>query len=193
MNSNKTGRLGAALLASGLLAAAPLGTAVADSGFYLGGSVGSATVQADVSLPLLPVSEQFDENDTGYKIFGGYNFDLLPVFDLGIEASYTDLGNPSGNVLGEPVSIDTTAFTAYGLASVGLGPIDLFGKVGFVNWESEGRVSDVTFSDDGSDAAYGLGLRFGLGPVSVRGEYEIFDISDVDDVYMVSVGISWMF
>lgn len=191
--NNTYSRRGAALLASILLASAPLGSALADSGFYLGGSVGSATVQADVSLPILPVNEKFDENDTGFKIFGGYNFGLLPVFDLGVEAAYTDLGNPSGTVLGEPVSIDTKAFTAFGLASVGLGPIDLFGKVGFVNWESDASVSGITFEDDGSDAAYGLGLRFGLGPVSVRGEYEIFDISDIEDVYMVSVGVSWMF
>jgi len=193
MNSNKIRRPAAALLSTVLLAAAPFGSAMADSGFYLGGSIGSATVQADVTLPILPVSDEFDENDTGFKIFGGYNFGLLPVFDLGIEAAYTDLGNPSGNVLGEPVSIDTTAFTAFGVASVGLGPIDLFGKAGFVSWDSTASVSGIDFDDDGTDAAYGLGLRFGLGPVSVRGEYEIFDISDINDVYMVSVGVSWMF
>ena len=47
-------------------------------------------------------------------------------------------------------------------------------------------------SDDGSDLGYGLGLSFGLGPLEVRGEYELYDIEDAD-VSMISVGFTYLF
>jgi hypothetical protein len=36
-------------------------------------------------------------------------------------------------------------------------------------------------------------LRFNLGSVEIRGEYEIYDISDVEDVTMLSVGLAYRF
>jgi hypothetical protein len=34
-----------------------------------------------------------------------------------------------------------------------------------------------------------VGLRFNLGSFEIRGEYEIFDISDAEDVTLLSAGI----
>ena len=47
--------------------------------------------------------------------------------------------------------------------------------------------------DAGKDAAYGIGARFKLSPLEIRGEYEIFDISDVEDLTMRSPGVVWRF
>ena len=49
-----------------------------------------------------------------------------------------------------------------------------------------------SLSDDGSDMGYGLGLSFGLGSVSVRGEYEVYDVEDAD-VSMLSLGVVYQF
>ena len=57
--------------------------AYADSGFYLGGSLGDASVEVD--------DFGFDENDSASKIFGGFIFDM-PVVDFAVEAAYVDLG-----------------------------------------------------------------------------------------------------
>jgi len=169
------------------------GAASADSGFYVGGSVGSATIAAEVpDLGTTPFD--FDENDFGWKIHGGYLFDL-PVLDLGIEAGYVDLGAPSFDILGDSLTIDVTGLSVFGLAGIDLGPVGVFGKVGMINWDAEVSVSGFgeVASDDGSDPAYGVGVRFALGSIEIRGEYEMFDVDDTDDVYMLSAGLVWRF
>ena len=64
----------------------------ADSGFYLGGSVGQAGVEIEDTSGIQPVT--FDEDDFAWKVFGGYNFDLavinlamLPTQNLNIRAN----------------------------------------------------------------------------------------------------------
>lgn len=182
----------AAALASLLLAFAPFAAAKADSGFYLGGSVGNASVEADINDPSLPSDFTFDEDDFAWKLFGGYTWDL-PLIDLGIEGSYLDLGGPSVDILGESFSIDTTGFDAFGVAGIGLGPIHAFAKYGVIFWDADFEALGQTISDDGSDPAYGIGARFGLWSLDVRAEYEIFDIDGADDFDMWSVGLSWTF
>ena len=86
------------------------------------------------------------------------------------------------------MSLDPTGLTLYGTAGVDIGPVGLFAKYGFVDWEVEGSIGGIDFDDDGNDPAYGVGVRFNLGSVEIRGEYEIFDISDVEDVTMLSAG-----
>jgi len=36
-------------------------------------------------------------------------------------------------------------------------------------------------------------MKFGVGSLEVRGEYEIYDIEDSEDVAMLSVGLVWRF
>ena len=186
-----------ALLGSALLLVLPVTYATAaESGFYLGGSIGSAAVEAnfdDGGMVLPDPAPVFDEDDFGWKVFAGYNFALGEVFTLGVEGGYTDLGKPSADVLSIPVSFSPTALNLYGTAGVDLGPINLFAKYGVVNWDVDGVIDGIGFSDDGSDPAYGVGLRFNLGSLEIRGEYEIFDVSDVEDVTMLSVGLAYRF
>lgn len=180
------------VLGTMLLSCAPVAAANADGGFYVGGSVGNASVDADINDPSLPSDFDFDEDDFAWKLFGGFTWDL-PLIDLGIEGSYRDLGGPSADVLGETISIDTTAFDAYGVAGIGLGPIHAFAKYGLIWWDADVNALGETFSDDGSDPAYGIGARFQLLSVDVRAEYEIFDFDGSSDVDMWSVGVSWTF
>jgi hypothetical protein len=171
--------------------------AFADSGFYVGGSIGSGTISADVEDPSQGPDFNFDENDFAWKAYGGYNFDLA-VIDLGIEGGYVDLGSPSGTFLGQNVEISATGWDAFALAGIELGPVGVFVKAGVISWDADfvadvpqvGRISD---SDDGSDPAYGAGVRFSLGSFEIRGEYELFDIDGSDDVYLLSVGLVWTF
>jgi outer membrane immunogenic protein len=166
--------------------------AMAESGFYLGGSVGSTTISADV--PDGSGGEfAFDENDFSWKAFGGYNFGLA-VIDLGIEAGYVDLGGPSTTLLGEEVGLELAGWDVFGLAGVQLGPIGVFAKAGYFTWDVDALIAgQVAGTDDGSDPAYGVGAKFALGSVQVRGEYEYFDVDGSSDVYMLSVGLVWSF
>ena len=163
----------------------------AESGFFMGGSIGTAAVEANVNdgIVLPDPPPIFDEDDFGWKFLAGYDFALSEAFTLGIEGGYVDLGSPAADVLSVPISLDPTGFNLYGTAGLDIGPVGLFAKYGFVDWEVDGSIGGIDFRDDGNDPAYGLGVRFNLGSVEIRGEYEIFDISDAEDVTLLSAGI----
>ena len=80
----------------------------ADSGFYVGGGIGGATLEADVGDIDFGGLTSFDEDDTGFKVFAGYNFDL-PVVNLGIEAGYVDFGAPEIDTALGQIELDPTA------------------------------------------------------------------------------------
>lgn len=180
-----------ALAAAAMFAAtAP---AQAESGPYVGASIGSATLSADVPDAGLGEVFAFDESDFAWKVFGGFNFDLA-VLDLGVEGGYVDLGAPSGTFLGENFEIDANGWDVFGVAGVNLGPVGIFGKAGVISWDADLSVSGFDVgSEDGSDPAYGIGARIGLGSLEIRAEYEYFDIDDTDDVYMLSAGLVYRF
>ena len=166
-------------------------SALADSGFYIGGSFGNAGVDlADVGV------SEFDEDDSAFKAFLGYRLDLPSVF-VGIEGGYVDLGEPEVSEGAASASVDPTGLNLFGIAGLEAGPVDLFVKAGYIAWDVDvftdnGLGQIEQFSDDGSDLGYGLGLAFGLGPVQIRGEYEMYDIEEAD-VTMISVGFSYLF
>ena len=174
----------AALLLSGL--------AKADSGLYLGGSLGNTALEIELDDGLggfLP----FDESDFSWKLYGGFNFDL-PVINLGVEGGYRSLGGPSATVVSDTVGIDLTAWDVFGVAGFDLGPVTIFGKLGFASWEADLTLNGIDLgSEDDQDTAYGLGASFNLGSFQLRAEYEMFDVGDVEDLYMLSAGFVYTF
>lgn len=191
MNRFLDNRLAAAGTAVAMLAFAPL-TALADSGFYIGASAGGATVDAQFDTSTIPeLPSSFDEDDTAYKVFAGYKFDL-PLVALGVEGGYVDFGEPDVTIDTTELVLDPTGVSLFGVATLDAGLIDIFAKLGYISWDVKATIAGESFSDDGSDMGYGAGLSFGLGPVDIRGEYEVFDIEDAD-VSMLSVGIVFQF
>jgi len=157
-----------------------------ESGLYLGGSVGSAGI--DVSEG----SFQFDDSDTAYKIFGGYNFGIIPLINLAIEGSYVDFGTAVGNVSGNRAETSVTGWDLFGLVGVNLGPFSLFGKVGAIRWDGESSYLSQSGNDSGTDPAYGVGLQLQISSFAIRAEYELFTLDKVD-IDFVSAGVSYTF
>lgn len=161
-----------------------------DSGLYLGASLGSAAV--DYSDGDNDV--EFDDTDTGYKVFAGYNFGLIPFLNLAVEGGYIDLGSVEGeiaNITGN--KIDANGWTAYGVGGFDFGPIGLFAKAGYFAWDSDIKTNfGGDESESGTDPAFGLGAKIQLGSIAVRAEYEMFDLDEVDIDY-ASVGVSFTF
>lgn len=190
----------ASLLAAGL--ALPGIAAATDNGLYIGAGVGQAAVDADVSDGS-PGSFSFDGDDVGYKLFAGFNFAILELVTLGIEAGYVSLGDIDDSNGSDSFAVDTSAFDAFGTAGVQLGPVQAFGKVGLVAWDADVSSSGFDdFSEDGTDLAYGIGVGGQFGSFGIRAEYELFDIDggtgsgvdvDVDDVSLLSVSALWVF
>lgn len=185
-----------------VMALAPLGAAqAADSGFYIGGSVGQSALEAptnDVELPELPT--EFDENDTAWKVFAGYKWQL-PLFNLGVEGGYVNFGKPgtSFEVDSTPVTLEAepTGVNLWATGGVAVGPVDLYAKLGYVFWDIEATISDgidsESVSDDGSDIGYGVGGRLNLGRFGIRLEYETYDVEDTDNLSMWSLGAEYRF
>jgi len=157
----------------------------ADNGIYLGASVGQSSVEFDDTVG--GESINFDASATGFKAIAGWRF----IDWLAVEANYVDLG--SGDDNGIETDVNGVSLSAVGFVPVG--PVDLFARVGAVNWNADFDAPNlgVSESDDGTDLTYGVGAQFRVWSLSIRGEYEVFDISDADTVDMFSIGVTWTF
>ena len=168
------------LSATFIMSSFVMASAHADNGFYLGGSLGNAEVAGTPST-----SGEFNGDDTGYKIFGGFKFTIFAI-----EGGYVDFGKAEDGT----ASADLSAFDLFGLVNLGIGPIDLFGKVGVFSWDAD-LTNGSSINEDGTDPVYGIGGGLSLGPVSVRLEYEYFDVKSdsLDDIQMISLGAVYFF
>jgi opacity protein-like surface antigen len=186
----------ATILATGL--AVPGLASATDNGLYVGAGIGQATVDADIDDGSLG-NFSFDGDDVGYKLFAGFNFAILELVTLGVEAGYVSLGDIDDSNGSDTFAVDTSAFDAFGTAGVQLGPVQAFGKLGLVAWDADVSSSGFDdFSEDGTDLAYGLGAGLQFGSLGIRAEYEVFNIDggqgvDVDDVSLLSASVLWVF
>jgi OOP family OmpA-OmpF porin len=153
----------------------------ADNGFYLGASIGQSNVKIEQGLA------RVDGDDTGYKLIAG----IRPLDWLAVEASYIDFGTVKE---GATVS-DNNGVSAFVVGFLPVGPVDLFAKGGLVKSDSSVnlRGAGKLFNSDGTDFAYGVGAQFRLLSLSLRAEYEVFDVKDVKDLNMLSVGVTYTF
>ena len=170
----------------------------AESGFFIGGSVGQAGLELSDGAPVQPIV--FDEDDLGYKLFAGYNWQFT-ILSLGVEAGYVNFGQPGTDLAGVGLlEVETTGLNAFGVLGAQLGPIGVFGKYGMMSWDAKSTIdglSDPDGSIDGTEPMYGVGAKFGIGALDIRLEYEVIDLNadgvSESDMNMVSVGLTWTF
>jgi hypothetical protein len=166
------------------------------TGFYLGASITSAQIEVKHVYPDFGDMD-FDEKDTGYKLFAGYRF----LDFLAVEGGYVDFGHPTySTVMGDMVLNTRFALDGWDACLIGIlpiGPVDLFAKAGFFWWDSEFEAAIDNSSwrglDSGADPVYGVGVALWLGQFSIRAEYEVFDISEADNVNQISLGVAYTF
>lgn len=144
-------------------------------------------------------SSTMEEEDTAWKIFGGYRL----MENLAFEVAYVDFGEfPVDSTITAPASATVRLepeITAWTLDAVGIFPVvdrlDAFGKVGVAMWDLEadivasgvGGVAAVSVDNDDSDFHFGVGANFGLTETAaIRLEWE--RINSDDDLDMWSIG-----
>ena len=161
----------------------------ADNGIYLGASLGQSSVQFDDNIGGQKLN--FDASATGFKAIAGWRF----LDWVAVEANYVDLGSGDDNVQGQRIESDVNGVALSAVGFVPIGPVDLFARVGAVNWNADRDAPNlgVSSSEDGTDLTYGVGAQFRVWSLSIRGEYEVFDISNADTVDMFSIGVTWTF
>ncbi|MCM2312278.1 MAG: outer membrane beta-barrel protein [Steroidobacteraceae bacterium] len=163
------------------LALASLPAVAADNGIYLGASVGQSALQVD--------DFDYDADATGYKLIVGWRF----LDWLAVEGNYVDFGSGDDTVAGSRIETEADGISLSAVGFLPVGPVDLFARVGAIDWSAD--VSSPGFgsaSDDGTDLTYGVGAQFRVWSLSIRAEYERFEVSDAD-LDMISVGLTWTF
>lgn len=176
--------LSRSLLAAGLAMGVAL-TAVpalaAGTGFYVGAGAGETHGGG-----------AFDDETSHWKLTGGYHFGWLPFLDLGAELSYVNTGELEGEVGGRSATLEVESFQAMGLAGLSFGPLGLYAKAGMADWDAERRGRGIG-DRSGTDPVYGVGARLGLFGLSGRLEYEHLDAGEIDDLDMLTAGVTYTF
>jgi OOP family OmpA-OmpF porin len=196
-------RMLASAAAVAVLALGASGTASAQaSHWYLG--IGGG--QSSTNIDMTGISGSSDETDTGWKAFGGYQFNQY----IGAEVGYVDLGSASFNgTLTQAIppfpagtatngSFDSTAWFVTAVGSLPFGQnFAAIGKLGlsYSNTDAKVTVGGVsgTVSGNTTEATYGLGLRWDItNTFAARAEWDRFrvgggDIGDKSDVDLFSI------
>lgn len=123
-----------------------------DLGFYAGIGVGTAKYDGACSG-----TTACDDNDTGFKVFGGYNFNNV----FGAELGWHDLGSVSSSTAAGSGSADVKGLE---LSAVARFPVTsafaLFAKAGAFRWDTNTSGTFSGGSATGTDWTWGLGASY---------------------------------
>jgi OmpA-OmpF porin, OOP family len=184
------GGIAAALIA---LPAAAQMRAPALSSAYVGASIGQSKFAIDC--------EGFatcDEKDTGFRLFGGYQFNRSIAAELG----YATLGKAHLGDVGGSADLKATAWDLSAIGSLPVGPVSLFGRLGLYR-------ATAKFSGDIRGDETSMGLTWGLGAqydftrnLGVRAEWQRYNgvvareeggVSDDGNIDLLSIGVVFRF
>lgn len=179
--------LGLSILAALALTAAMAAQADVQPGFYVGAGFGSSKIDDDGFDDI-----DFDDSDTGFKVFGGYSFNQ----NFAIEATYFDLGEASGSfddgfdVVNFDVGVSGLSASAVGVLPLS-DMFSIFGRLGYASYDVDAHATVVGVgsgdaSESESDLIYGAGAALSFGQFEVRGEFEAINV-DGGDANMISL------
>ncbi|MCX2757903.1 porin family protein [Vibrio sp. Sgm 22] len=163
----------------------------ADSGFYLGGAIGTSGIDDGGLTDTINEPITFKAEDNTYRLIAGYKFNRI----VSLEAQYTDFGDvalktKSGNKVftWTPQIFSVTANLGYTFdngvrpfGTIGLSTIDLDMK-----FADGSRPSGDGFDDPGDGIRMGVGVEYTpptMSSLSFRLAYEAdaFDIEDYEN------------
>jgi hypothetical protein len=170
-----------------------------DEGFYIGGGVGQFNVKVDDVDDTDEAIQSLDDEDTAWKAFVGWR--MNPYFAL--ELAYIDFGGPSDRATAAgssgDFSVDLSGFAPYVIGTIPLGPVELFGKVGYYFYDVDASVDlddgpdfDSTSSEQDLLYGFGVGMTF-FERLNARLEYEKIDSGRIDDADALWFSGQWRF
>jgi len=159
-------------------------TASADSGFFVGGSVGAATLDDNIDTFAL------DTDSTSFRLNAGWQFSDF----LAIEAGYHDFGKLDeefdiGGILSD-VDLRADGYTLGLTTSIPLGSnLSLFGRAGAFMWEADARIDGLRIEGyDDENLYYGAGANFKITDrLSLLGDWTRYELDDTESD-VISVG-----
>jgi OOP family OmpA-OmpF porin len=164
-------------------------TAFGAGGFYLGGSVGRSSMETELSA-VGTEDLTLDENNISYKAFGGIHLNNF----LSAEGGYRSMGEAETEVLGYSLSSSTKGWDVTALGRAGLlGLVHVFAKAGMFFWTTESALDSQGDETTGSDFMWGVGATITLGSLGVRLEWEKLEVGDLNNLSMISAGVTFGF
>ena len=148
----------------------------ADTGWYVGGSIG----QSDLDI----------DKDTAWKISAGYQLNR----NLSVELGYTNLGEVSESAFGATASFEATAFEVIGLYKFPVAnQLSIYGLAGIAMVEGEATVSipglgSQSTSDDSTELTFGVGAQYDFSRnMGARLQWQRYGADE--DIDVISVGV----
>lgn len=179
----------------------------ADNGFYVGAGAGVFGTDAD---GIEEEFEDFSEDDTGIRAFGGYQinkyFGVELGYNTGADNSAT-LGDIDVDGIEADIDLDVSGIDLFLTGTLPIGEtFYAFAKAGMISWDAEldavireddgegGVITTPLSADDsGEDPAYGAGFGMNLGDhAKVQVDYTVYDFGDVDGDFLAASFV-WKF
>ncbi len=151
---------------AGLLAAT---SSIAGEG-YIGASTGIMNIKDDSA------GTGFSDRPVSYKVFGGYEANEHFALEL---AYFSTLNDASDNVFGVPVDISLDGFTVRFMGMIPTSDnFSIVGSVGYWDGEAEASLLGVSATAGEDGFTLGVGGKYRMESLSIRGEFERFDSDD---------------
>jgi OOP family OmpA-OmpF porin len=177
-----------AIAATTILALAPL-TAIADSGFYLGGSIGSSSLTDDFD------GFDVDTDSISFRLTAGWQFNDF----FSLEGGYHNFGEfeQTFDVAGNPVDVRLKAdgFTLGATGSYPLGEkFALFGRAGAFFWDGDADINNVSQArPEDTNLYYGGGAKYAISDrFSLLGDWTRYELEDTESD-VISLGFMFGF
>lgn len=172
------------------------------SGPYVGGGFGQFNLEIDnLQDAGQSIIDVVKSDDSSWKVFAGWRFNPY----LSLEAAYINLGDPDDRFTSTGSNGDyrvkMDGFSPSIIGTLPLGPIELFGKVGYYIYSVDLRTqldspgtNFIDSSHSRSDFVYGggVGMTF-FEHLHVRAEYEVFDLENYSDSNALWVSAAYRF
>lgn len=163
--------------------------AQADTGLFLGASIGSSHLNEDFS------GLNIDTDATAYRFNGGFNFGDY----LGIEAGYHNFGTFSDSIDIGPVSsradLEADGWTLGGTLGLPLSErMSLYGRAGVFFWDADVEVDGLSIDVPGDENPYyGGGAKVDVTPsLSLVGDWTRYELDTIESD-VISVGFEYRF
>ncbi len=163
--------------------------ALAENGFYLGGSVGSASLTEDFD------GFDVDADSTAWRFVAGWQFNQF----LSLEGGYHNFGSfeDTFDVNGEPVDLRLKAegFTLGGTLSLPVTrSLSLYGRGGAFFWDGDANINSITEArPEDTNPFYGAGATVAISDrLDLVGDWTRYELESTDSD-VISLGFTFRF
>jgi hypothetical protein len=163
------------------LALLPAGAALADdqTGIYVGGDVGNSTEHFGAG------TFGVNADNSGYKVAVG----IRPIPIVAAELDYVGFGRASAGIN----FADTYGISASALAFLPIPIVDVYGRLGVIDWRTDASAPGFSFHRTGSDLTYGVGAGAHWGAFAARLEYEHYQVAGASTMQLATLGLTYSF